>query len=111
MGVTKTKMEFVLSRGTPCEHLASPHVAVVDTIYPSIYIYIVYDALLGNEFIGVVGGCYDTYIGMSRYKHRNCCRGVQRAMAQRSPNSHEAMHFPYNRRGLQSLGLILKTSY
>ena len=49
MGVTRTKVEFVISHGTPREHRVSVLVTVVDTTP--------YDALLGMEFMDVVGRC------------------------------------------------------
>ena len=54
MGVTRKKVEFVLSCGTPREHLASLHIIVVDTR--------VHDALFGMEFMVAMGRCYDTYV-------------------------------------------------
>lgn len=58
MGVTRKKVEFILSCSTPREHRVSMLVAVVDTT--------TYDALLGMKFIVAVGVCYDTYIEMFR---------------------------------------------
>lgn len=58
MGVAKKKVESVLSRGNPHEHRVSLHGIVVNTT--------TYDALLGVEFMGAVGGCYDTCIEMFR---------------------------------------------
>ena len=52
IGVTRKKVEFTLSRGTPRENGVSLCMTVVDTA--------AYD-LLGMECMAAVGGCYDTY--------------------------------------------------
>lgn len=60
MGVTKKKVVFTLSRGTPRECRVSLFVTVVDTT--------TYDALLGMKFMAAVRGYYDTYTEMFKYR-------------------------------------------
>ena len=60
LGVTKTKVMFTLSRGTPNECKAGVPVTIVDTT--------AYDALLGMEFISAMGGAYDTWSEMFKYR-------------------------------------------
>lgn len=53
MGVTRKKVEFVISWGTPREHQVSLQVIALNTT--------TYNALLGMEFLAAMGGGYDTY--------------------------------------------------
>ena len=59
MGVTRKKVGFILSRGTPRGHRVSLCITVVDTT--------AYDALLGMECDAAMEGCYITYTEIFRY--------------------------------------------
>ena len=60
LGSTKTKVMFTLARGTIHQCKAALHVTVVDTS--------AYDALLGMEFITAMGGAYDTWTELFKYR-------------------------------------------
>ena len=60
LGSTKSKVMFTLARGTEQECKAAIYVTIVDTS--------AYDALLGMEFITAMGGAYDTWTELFKYR-------------------------------------------
>ena len=60
LGSTKAKVMFTLSRGTANECKAAINATIVDTS--------AYDAVLGMEFITAMGGAYDTWTELFKYR-------------------------------------------
>ena len=60
LGSTKAKVMFTLSRGTANECKTSINATIVDT--PA------YDAFLEMEFITAMGGAYDTWTELLKYR-------------------------------------------
>ena len=62
LGVTKNKVKFTFSRGTPQMWTVELEATIVDTT--------AYDVLLGMEFITAMCGAYDAYTEMFTYRWR-----------------------------------------
>ena len=60
LGITRAKIIFTLSRGNAKKCRAEIPVTIVNTL--------AYDTLLGMDFITAMGGAYDTYSEMFKYR-------------------------------------------
>ena len=76
LGITKKKIKFTLSRGTP--HMCT--IEVVATIVDTS----AYDVLLGMEFITAMCGAYDAYTDLFTYRWRDT-EGTLKAHAISAP--------------------------